>query len=57
MEALNTEWSQVASKMYSSSQNGTDVPPGDTKENKTKKSKSKKGDDGEIEDADFEVVD
>ena len=57
MEALNTEWSQVASKMYSSSQNGTDVPPADTKENKTKKSKSKKGDDEEIEDADFEVVD
>ena len=53
MEALNTSWSAVASKIYEAAKQEENTD-GDTKESKETKKKDK---DNEIEDADFEVVD
>ena len=56
IDALNTAWNGVASKMYEAAKEETQTQdPGSEEE--AKKSKSKKKDDAEIEDADFEVVD
>ena len=56
IDALNTAWNGVASKMYEAAKEETQTQdPGSGEE--AKKSKSKKKDDAEIEDADFEVVD
>ena len=56
LDALNTAWNDVASKMYESAKEETQTEEPEQGE-KGKKSKSKKKDDAEIEDADFEVVD
>ncbi len=56
IDALNTAWNDVASKMYESAKEETQTEEPEQGE-KGKKSKSKKKDDAEIEDADFEVVD
>ena len=56
LDALNTAWNDVASKMYESAKEETQNEEPEQGE-KGKKSKSKKKDDAEIEDADFEVVD
>ena len=56
LDALNTAWNDVASKMYDSAKEETQTEEPEQGE-KGKKSKSKKKDDAEIEDADFEVVD
>jgi molecular chaperone DnaK len=56
IDALNTAWNDVASKMYESAKEETKTEEPEQGE-KGKKSKSKKKDDAEIEDADFEVVD
>ncbi|MEA1881836.1 MAG: molecular chaperone DnaK, partial [Candidatus Marinimicrobia bacterium] len=53
MDALNSEWNNLASKMYEASkdaeQTDTESPPNGAAK--------KKKEEGEIEDADFEVVD
>jgi len=56
IDALNTAWNDVASKMYESAKEETQTEEPEQGE-KGKKSKSKKKDAAEIEDADFEVVD
>ena len=56
IDALNTAWNGVASKMYESAKEETKTEEPKQGE-EGKKSKSKKKDDAEIEDADFEVVD
>ncbi len=56
IDALNTAWNGVASKMYEASKNEEDATQTETKANKSTKTKAKKSD-GEIEDADIEVVD
>ena len=56
IDALNTAWNGVASKMYESAKEETKTEEPEQGE-EGKKSKSKKKDDAEIEDADFEVVD
>ena len=56
IDALNTAWNGVASKMYEAAKEETQTQDHGSGE-EAKKSKSKKKDDAEIEDADFEVVD
>ncbi|MBC8345384.1 MAG: molecular chaperone DnaK [Candidatus Marinimicrobia bacterium] len=56
IDALNTAWNGVASKMYESAKEETQTQEPEQGD-EGKKSKSKKKDDAEIEDADFEVVD
>jgi len=56
LDALNTAWNDVASKMYESAKEETKTEEPEQGE-EGKKSKSKKKDDAKIEDADFEVVD
>jgi len=53
LEALNTLWSSLASKMYDSNQAKNNESKTSSKKEKNKKDNK----DGEIEDADFEVVD
>ena len=53
LEALNTLWSSLASKMYDSNQENNNESKTSSKKEKNKKDNK----DGEIEDADFEVVD
>ena len=53
LEALNTLWSTLASKMVESNQGGNSEPKTATNKDKNKKDNK----DSEIEDADFEVVD
>ena len=55
MEELNVLWSNLASKMYDSS--NSNAEPSKTESSKNKKKEKNKKDEGEIEDADFEVVD
>ena len=55
MEALNGLWSNLASKMYDSSNSNEE--PRKTESSKNKKKEKNKKNEGEIEDADFEVVD
>jgi len=56
LDQLNTQWNEIAQKMYS--QTG-DQQPGAQPESESKKSKSSDGGDGksDVQDADFEVVD
>ena len=56
IDALNTAWNDVASKMYESAKEETKTEEPEQGE-EGKKSKSKQKDDAKIEDADFEVVD
>lgn len=56
IDALNTAWNGVASKMYESAKEETKTEEPEQGE-EGKKSRSKKKDEAEIEDADFEVVD
>ena len=53
LEALNTLWSTLASKMVESNQGDNSEPKTSSKKEKNKKETK----DSEIEDADFEVVD
>ncbi len=55
MEELNVLWSNLASKMYDSS--NSNAEPSKTESSKNKKKEKNKKNEGEIEDADFEVVD
>ena len=56
MDALNTAWSGLASKMHDSSNQGADPSASDTSSDEESPNEEKKKE-GEIEDADFEVVD
>jgi len=56
MDALNTAWSGLASKMHDSSNQGANPSASDTSSDEESPNKEKKKE-GEIEDADFEVVD
>ena len=56
MNALNTVWSGLASKMHDSSDQGADSSSSDASSNEEPPNKEQKKE-GEIEDADFEVVD
>ena len=53
MDALNTTWSTLASKMYESDKDEKSNPGPNDQDNNEKKNKKE----SEIEDADFEVVD
>ena len=53
MDALNTSWSALASKLYDTTKQ--DANTSDEQSNQDTDKKEKK--EGEIEDADFEVVD